>query len=110
MKLTVSEKKIVEHLHNELTYNFLEKITISERCESYNISETKLTKGFKSLYGTTIYRYHLEKCMEFAYGKFLEGATVIELTLLLNYSTISSFTRAFKKIYPDPPRVYRYDF
>jgi AraC-like DNA-binding protein len=110
MRLTSAEKKIIEDLHNDLTYNFLEKLTINERCEIYNISETKLTKGFKALYGTTIYRYHLGKCMEFAHEKFLEGSTVNELTILLNYSTISSFTRAFKKIYPDPPRVYRYDF
>ena len=110
MRLTSGEKKIIERLHNELSYNFLEKITIYERCEMYNISETKLTKGFKAVYGTTIYRYHLEKCMEFAYGRFLEGSTVNELSILLNYSTVSSFTRAFKKIYPDPPRVYRYNF
>lgn len=108
MRLTFAERLIIEEVHLDITTDFFQKFLIEDLCRKHEISETKLTKGFKQLFGVTIYRYHLEKCMEHAKEAFKRGATVGELSAAFEYSSIGSFSRAFRKIYPKPPSHYKY--
>ena len=108
MRLTYAEKIIIENVHLDITTDYFQNFLIEELCGQHLISETKLTKGFKQLFGITIYRYHLEKCMEHAKVEIQKGASVRELSVLFEYSSIGSFSRAFRKIYPRPPSHYRY--
>jgi len=108
MRLTISENKIVEMVYEEISLNYLKEQSIATFCNKYRISETKLTKGFKFLYGITIYAYYLDLRMHYAREELKKGTDVGSVANLLNYSTSSSFTRAFKKIYPRPPSYYRY--
>jgi AraC-like DNA-binding protein len=108
MKLTFSERKIIEKVQLEITTDFKRRFKIEDLCEQYDISETKLTKGFKQLYGITVSRYHLELCMQFARGEFIKGTKVREVAFILEYSSIASLSRAFKKVYDKPPSYYRF--
>jgi AraC-like DNA-binding protein len=108
MRLTFAERVIIETVHLDITNDFFQKFLIEDLCRQHVISETKLTKGFKQLYGTTIYQYHLGKCMEHAKEEFKRGATVSELATIFNYSSPGSFSRAFRKIFPRPPSHYKY--
>jgi AraC-like DNA-binding protein len=108
MRLTYAERVIIDQVHFDITHNYFQKFLIGDLCLKYIISETKLTKGFKQVYGVTIYRYHLEKCMEHAKEAFKRGASVRDVAVAFEYSSIGSFSRAFRKVYPRPPSHYKY--
>jgi AraC-like DNA-binding protein len=72
--------------------------TISQLARMFSISESKLKKDFKLLYGSPIYEYFQKIRMQAAKDKLLTGGhSVKEVALELGYSNLSNFTIAFKK-------------
>lgn len=62
------------------------------------ISESKLKKDFKTMYGSPIYEYYQKARMQAAQDKLLTGKfSVKEVAMELGYSNLSNFTIAFKK-------------
>jgi AraC-like DNA-binding protein len=75
-----------------------EPITIRELSRKVAMNECYLKKGFKELFGTTIFDFYQNQRMEHA--KFLlyeKGLSVTEVSVMLGYSSISHFSTAFKK-------------
>jgi len=73
-------------------------ITIRELSRKAAINECYLKKGFKEMFGTTIFDFYQNQRMEHA--RFLlyeKGLSVSEVSALLGYSSISHFSTAFKK-------------
>ncbi|HMH20448.1 MAG TPA: helix-turn-helix transcriptional regulator [Puia sp.] len=72
--------------------------TISQLAKMFSISESKLKKDFKLLYGAPIYEYFQKIRMQAAKDKLLTGGhSVKEVAMELGYSNLSNFTIAFKK-------------
>ena len=109
MKLTYAENEIVKSVYEYITISFLERFPIGSLCKAYSISETKLTQGFRTKYGLTIYGYCLDRKMHYAMQLLKKGAYVHEVATKLNYSDASSFIRAFRKVFPKPPGAYRFE-
>lgn len=75
-----------------------EPITIKALSRKVAINECYLKKGFKEIFGTTIFDFYQGQRMEHAkYLLFDKGLSVTEVSLLLGYSSISHFSTAFKK-------------
>lgn len=75
-----------------------EPITIKELSRKVAINECYLKKGFKELYGTTIFDFYQGQRMEHArYLLYEKGLSVTEVSMMLGYSSISHFSTAFKK-------------
>jgi AraC family transcriptional regulator len=75
-----------------------EPITIRELSRKVAINECYLKKGFKVLYGSTIFDFYQGQRMEHArYLLHEKGLSVSEVSLQLGYSSISHFSTAFKK-------------
>jgi AraC family transcriptional regulator len=75
-----------------------EPITIKELSRKVAINECYLKKGFKELFGTTIFDFYQGQRMEHArYLLYEKGLSVTEVSFLLGYSSISHFSTAFKK-------------
>ncbi len=75
-----------------------EPITIRELSRKVAINECYLKKGFKEIFGTTIFDFYQNQRMEHAkYLLYDKGLSVTEVSLLLGYSSISHFSTAFKK-------------
>jgi AraC-like DNA-binding protein len=75
-----------------------EPLTIKELSRKAAINECYLKKGFKVLFGTTIFDFYQDQRMEHAkYLLFEKGRTVSEVSVSLGYSSISHFSTAFKK-------------
>jgi AraC family transcriptional regulator len=75
-----------------------EPITIRELSRKVAINECYLKKGFKELFGTTIFDFYQSQRMEHAkYLLYEKGLSVTDVSLLLGYSSISHFSTAFKK-------------
>lgn len=93
-----SEREKIEHARDWLIEHIGEPITIKELSRKVAMNECYLKKGFRLMYGTTIFDFYQSQRMEHAryllYGK---GMSVTEVSLQLGYSSISHFSTAFKK-------------
>ena len=81
-----------------LLENLDSPITIKELSKRVAINECYLKKGFKEVFGTTIFDFYQQQRMDHA--KFLlyqKGLSVTDVAATLGYSTISHFSAAFKK-------------
>jgi AraC-like DNA-binding protein len=75
-----------------------EPITIKELSRKVGTNECYLKKGFKAMFGTTVFDFYQNKRMEHArYLLYEKGLSVTEVSDLLGYSSISHFSTAFKK-------------
>jgi AraC-like DNA-binding protein len=73
-------------------------ITIRELSRKVAINECYLKKGFKVMYGMTIFDFYQDQRMEHAkYLLYEKGQSVSEVSVSLGYSSISHFSAAFKK-------------
>lgn len=73
-------------------------ITIKELSRKVAINECYLKKGFKEIFGTTIFDFYQQQRMEHAkYLLYEKGLNVTDVSALLGYSSISHFSTAFKK-------------
>lgn len=75
-----------------------EPITIKELSRKVAINECYLKKGFKEMFGTTIFDFYQSQRMEHArYLLYEKGLSVTDVSAMLGYSSISHFSTAFKK-------------
>ena len=75
-----------------------EPITIKTLSKKVAINECYLKKGFKEIFGTTIFDFYHSQRMEHAkYLLYEKGLSVTEVSSDLGYSSISHFSTAFKK-------------
>lgn len=73
-------------------------ITIKELSRKVAMNECYLKKGFKEIFGTTIFDFYQQQRMEHAkYLLYEKGLSVTDVSALLGYSSISHFSAAFKK-------------
>lgn len=89
-KITRAREVLIQHIG--------EPLTIKELSRKVAINECYLKKGFKELFGTTIFDFYQSQRMEHAkYLLYDKGLSVTEVSMLLGYSSISHFSTAFKK-------------
>jgi AraC family transcriptional regulator len=89
-KITKAREILLQHIG--------EPITIRALSRKVAMNECYLKKGFKEMFGTTIFDFYQSQRMEHAkYLLYEKGLTVTEVSILLGYSSISHFSTAFKK-------------
>lgn len=89
-KITKAREVLLQHIGEPLTIKALSR--------KVAINECYLKKGFKELFGTTIFDFYQSQRMEHAkYLLYEKGLSVTEVSALLGYSSISHFSTAFKK-------------
>jgi AraC family transcriptional regulator, transcriptional activator of the genes for pyochelin and ferripyochelin receptors len=72
--------------------------TLSELARIAGINEFKLKKGFKEIFGTTVFGYLTESRLELAKMDLQENKkTISEIAFELGYSSVQHFSNAFKK-------------
>lgn len=81
-----------------LLKNIGNPLTIKELSRKVAINECYLKKGFKEIFGTTIFDFYQQQRMEHAkYLLYEKEFSVTDVSALLGYSSISHFSAAFKK-------------
>lgn len=89
-KITRAREILLQHIG--------EPVTIKELSRKAAINECYLKKGFKEMFGTTIFDFYQSQRMEHArYLLYEKGLSVTDVSLMLGYSSISHFSTAFKK-------------
>ena len=89
-KIAKARQILIQHIGDPITIRALSR--------KVAINECYLKKGFKVMFGCTIFEFYQDQRMEHA--KFLlyeRGRTVSEVSAMLGYSSISHFSTAFKK-------------
>lgn len=82
--------------------------TISELSKLVALNEYKLKRGFKELFGTTVFEYIHQNRMDLAKRLLLETSkTAKEIAYETGYSSPQHFSKAFKKQFGIPPNSIR---
>ncbi len=96
---TESEREKIQLARQILIEQIGEPLTIKELSRKVAMNECYLKKGFKELFGQTIFDFYQSQRMEHAkYLLYTKGFTVTEVSDKLGYSSISHFSTAFKKL------------
>ncbi|MGJ7032100.1 helix-turn-helix domain-containing protein [Niabella hirudinis] len=94
-----ADKDKVEKAREILIKHIGEPITIKELSRKVAMNECYLKKGFKEMYGTTIFDFYQNQRMEHAkYLLYEKGLSVTDVSMMLGYSSISHFSTAFKRL------------
>ena len=103
----------IEKIHQAkdiLVRNFQHPPTIQQLSHQVGLNDFKLKKGFRRIYGTSIYQYLLD--YRFEYARHLLGGgrlNVFEVAHAIGYSKLDHFHRSFKKRFGVTPGAYRCD-
>ena len=95
---TARDKDTLHEIFEFLNENYLETQTLSGICRTFGMNEFKLKKGFKSMFGKTVFGHiqdlKMNKASELLTSEYMN---VSEVSLHMGYQNISSFSEAFKK-------------
>ena len=103
-----SQESIIRHIHDELTANLSERVTIEELSRKYLMNATTLKRVFKQVYGETIAAHIKKHRMEAAATRLRTTQDdVAAIAQAVGYESQSRFTAAFKETYGELPSEYR---
>ena len=95
----------VKKAHDLLMENLFNPLSKKELAEKVGLSEYKLSKGFKEVYGENLFEYILNEKLEI--GKEIletKHKKIQEVALEIGYENTSHFISAFKKKYGYTPK------
>lgn len=93
-----ADREKVLRARDILVQHIGEPITIKQLSRKVAMNECYLKKGFKEMFGATIFEFYQGQRMEHAKSLLYEkGLSVTEVSDVLGYSSISHFSTAFKK-------------
>jgi AraC-like DNA-binding protein len=99
-RLLFARDYLIQHLHLPPTLPELARIA--------GLNEFKLKKGFKEMFGQTVFSYLADYRLAEAQTQLIEGKkTASELAFELGYSSLQHFSAAFKKKFGVSPRERR---
>ena len=105
-RLVAADSKIHE-IHDYLTKNFREGITLEQLSFLFGTNKTTLCKSFKSEFGTTVIAYVNALKIKEARRLIRNGSeSITEISEALGFSSIHYFSRLFKKIVGASPKEY----
>jgi AraC-like DNA-binding protein len=103
----VGESSIAELIAKYLTENSKRALTLSELCSRFYMGKSKLFSIFREFTGTSPMEYHEKKRLAEAKRMLASGShTVSAVSDALGYSSIHTFSRAFKREVGISPSEY----
>ncbi|MBD0404994.1 AraC family transcriptional regulator [Flammeovirga sp. EKP202] len=95
-------------LENTLVKDASQLPYIPELCKNFGISESKLQKDFKQMFGTTVYKYFQNFRLETTKQLILETKySMTQIALDCGFSSLKKFSTAFKEKYGLSPSEFR---
>lgn len=100
-QLKPADISTMHNIKNYLQQHFLdEDLCLRLICQHFGLNEFKLKKGFKMLFGQTVFGYAHQLKMQLSRDMLMtQNMNVNETAELLGYSTPNHFSSAFKKMY-----------
>ncbi len=95
-----ADKERLKAVHDYISSNYLEPLTLGNICYRFGLNEFKLKKGYKHFFGSTVFGHIQKLRMEAAQQLLITGQmNVSEVSLHIGYNNISSFSEAYKKFF-----------
>lgn len=106
--LSVAETGRLHELKNYMESHFLEDFSLPHLSRICLLNDFKLKKGFKELFGTTVFAYLRKLRMDFAGNLLLDSLKSIEdISEILGYEHPQHFSTAFKRYHGTTPSNFR---
>jgi len=106
LDISTREKYQLETAREYLLKDLSLAPTIANISNAVGLNQCKLKKGFKILYGNSIYAHFQKERMQKAMS-LLKDYNVTETAMILGYSNVSHFSAAFRKQFNIQPRDAR---
>lgn len=99
----------IRAIHEQITTNLQERVTIEELSKQYDIPATSMKKCFCEIYGDSIYSYQKRYRMNVAANLLMEDSKIEiqEIALKMGYENPGKFSSAFKSVMGVTPAKYR---
>lgn len=98
----------IKYARKIILENYDRFITIKELAQTVGINTTDLEKGFKSLYGTTVFACgKMNKMMKAKELLQDDKLSILDISLAVGYSNGGKFAKAFKNAFGMLPTEYR---
>lgn len=94
--LSSREKQQLSMARDILLQDLSQPPTIAQVADTIGMNQCKLKKGFRTLFGNSLYAYFQQVRMEEA-RRLLQDYNVTETAMQLGYSNVSHFSNAFRK-------------
>lgn len=105
---TAEDKSRLTRARDLLLADLAKAPSLNELATSSGLSLIKLKRGFKAVFGSSVYGLFLEERMHEAKRRLLVGrTTVTEVATDLGYSNVSHFSAAFRKQFGVNPAVLK---
>lgn len=96
---------IAPHIKAFIRANYHQNITLDMLAQHFGYSKFYIEKVFQKAYGTSVIKYRNQKRMEAAL-QLLTKHSVSETAYMLGYSSIYTFSNAFRDFYGESPTRY----
>ncbi len=108
ISISKSDRDIMEDARKIIDSELAFAPSCEELAQRVNVSVSKLTKGFSSLYGISVHAYIIEQRLKRAATMLLESnLNVTQISALIGYSKPSNFSAAFKRKFGVSPKDYK---
>lgn len=108
VKLYPADREALNTVRTWIESNPTEMCSLKKLCIQSGLNRDKLKKGFKMLFGSPIYQYHVSVKMREAKRLLAETYDPVrQIAYMLGYEYTSSFCNEFKKISGESPAKYR---
>jgi len=104
--IPLRERKLLVAARDRLLRDLDAPPTIAELARETGLNQLKLKRGFKQIFGSSIYALFQRERMDRA-RQLLQDHDVTETAMLLGYSNVSHFSSAFRKQFGVLPREAR---
>jgi AraC family transcriptional activator of pyochelin receptor len=106
--LSRNEKKRIRAARDVLVSDLSAPPTLSELAASFYLSQNKLQRGFRELFGGSVFGWLREYKMQRARLLFNQAEmNVSQVAWAVGYTNVSQFTKAYKKRFGVLPKQYR---
>lgn len=102
-EIYTSKYSYIQDVLQLVTENISESLTISELCEQFGVSHTKLLADFKSATGSTYKKYLTNLRQTHARELLSDGASIVNASLECGYSSEAHFVKAFREFWGMTP-------
>ena len=99
--------RLVGSILHYVEQNLSEPLSLQDIAEKYNYSITYISKLFKSVTGSSLVSYIIEKRIARARQLMYEDLEIMEIAERVGYHNYSNFYKAFKKSTGSSPEEYR---
>lgn len=107
MPLTHKQVQAIDEVRKYIDSMPLQRISIPDLMAVSGLSKDKLTRGFKNLFGETVFNYQVRQSIKNAAELLRQGILVKSVALAVGYKTPGNFTRAFFKVMKVTPSQYQ---